>query len=364
MNELPPTGVPGAAREEAEEDRVLDPGRARKLLREAVAGGGLEILAVRGGEIAKRRPGRRLTVRYRVEARFDHAPPHERVIYAKFYSGRKGERVFPALVALSEAAPGRLALPEPLGYSARRKLLVMGGLEGLALDPVLRAEARGATRPEPPVKGAAAALPRVAAAVAAFHALLPSLRGAAGPASEALRRHDAPAEREILVSASRRIETLDLPPRIVGSHREAVDLTCARLTASSAPARATTSVLHRDLHPGQVLLCGRRVGLLDLDEVAEGEPELDVGNFLAHLVLVSLQEDGRPERLDEWTSAFVAAYREQRPLEDDRLDTYAAAALLRLASLERLSRSEVSRMDRTQLARELTLAARRRLQRG
>jgi aminoglycoside phosphotransferase (APT) family kinase protein len=55
--------------------------------------------------------------------------------------------------------------------------------------------------------------------------------------------------------------------------------------------------IHRDFHPGQVLIDGERLYLLDLDLYAAGDPALDVGNFLAHVTEFSLRTFGDPGRL-------------------------------------------------------------------
>ena len=95
-------------------------------------------------------------------------------------------------------------------------------------------------------------------------------------------------------------------------------------------------VLHRDLHAGQVLLRDRRVVLLDLDTLARGEAELDVGNLLADLDLRSLAalRTGR----DPWLGCGTAGYDEvaDRALEPGRLAFYRAAACLRLVCVHRL----------------------------
>ncbi|GAB2616932.1 aminoglycoside phosphotransferase family protein [Kocuria himachalensis] len=54
-------------------------------------------------------------------------------------------------------------------------------------------------------------------------------------------------------------------------------------------ARRTRVVLHRDLHDKQLLFDGARLGLLDFDTAALGEPELDLANLSVHLELRAAQ---------------------------------------------------------------------------
>jgi aminoglycoside phosphotransferase (APT) family kinase protein len=53
---------------------------------------------------------------------------------------------------------------------------------------------------------------------------------------------------------------------------------------------------HRDLHDGQLMRSSRGLGLLDFDLLCMAEPELDPGNFLAHLSLRQLQ---MPHRISD-----------------------------------------------------------------
>jgi len=62
--------------------------------------------------------------------------------------------------------------------------------------------------------------------------------------------------------------------------------------------------IHRDFYPDQVLVDGRRLYLLDFDLYCEGDPGLDVGNFLGHLVEQSLRILGRPDALGDRQKAL------------------------------------------------------------
>jgi len=90
---------------------------------------------------------------------------------------------------------------------------------------------------------------------------------------------------------------------------------------------------HRDFHDGQVLVDGSRVVFLDFDTAALAEAELDVGNFLAHLDLRSLEQSD--VSVDRLAAVFIGAYRSHGgpSLHGGRLDWYHACALLRLASV-------------------------------
>ncbi|MHC5021121.1 MAG: phosphotransferase family protein, partial [Planctomycetota bacterium] len=92
---------------------------------------------------------------------------------------------------------------------------------------------------------------------------------------------------------------------------------------------------HRDYHPGQLLVAPDGVAVLDLDTAAMAEPELDVGNFLAHLDLFEL--DRRLVEAASLGEAFRSAYESRvgRRLRSRRLLWYHAGAVLRLACVYR-----------------------------
>jgi Ser/Thr protein kinase RdoA (MazF antagonist) len=70
---------------------------------------------------------------------------------------------------------------------------------------------------------------------------------------------------------------------------------CGRLGAS-VPRVAPTGI-HRDFYADNVLVDGSRLYLLDFDMYCEGDPGLDIGNFIAHVKEYSLRTWGDPDRL-------------------------------------------------------------------
>ena len=65
---------------------------------------------------------------------------------------------------------------------------------------------------------------------------------------------------------------------------------CDRLGTALPP--PTTCGIHRDFYPAQVLVKNDRLFLLDFDLYCQGDPALDVGNFLGHLREMSLRHLG------------------------------------------------------------------------
>jgi len=97
--------------------------------------------------------------------------------------------------------------------------------------------------------------------------------------------------------------------------------------------------VHRDFYPEQVHDCGGRSTLLDLDDARLGDPALDVGNFLAHLELRSLQFPHLARGCERARPAFLEEYRRRRDGSNgmetlaQRVAFYEAASLLRLSSV-------------------------------
>lgn len=78
--------------------------------------------------------------------------------------------------------------------------------------------------------------------------------------------------------------------------RIATILQAIRTLAERMPANPVTGI-HRDCYADQILVDGERLVWLDLDLHAEGDPALDVGNFIAHLIEHALRFHGNPSLL-------------------------------------------------------------------
>jgi phosphotransferase family enzyme len=86
---------------------------------------------------------------------------------------------------------------------------------------------------------------------------------------------------------------------------------CERLAASLTPNEPRP--VHRDFYPGQVLVHGETITLLDFDLSAWGDPAVDVGNYLAHVTELSLRVAKKPEAFREHEFAFESHYRDCQP---------------------------------------------------
>ena len=106
------------------------------------------------------------------------------------------------------------------------------------------------------------------------------------------------------------------------------------LAARLAGAWECSTVVHRDVYEEQLLVGpDGEIGLIDLDDVALGPAELDLGNLVAHLELLALRT-GR--RVHEAVTAFLAGHAAAAGDPDpDLLDRCRRLTLLRLACIHR-----------------------------
>jgi hypothetical protein len=159
------------------------------------------------------------------------------------------------------------------------------------------------------VDGDIAACRCAGAAIGSWH------RSWLGRAPEPLRPHGADRELAMLSKCAEAVS-----PSLADAVRRAAEGLDEPWTCST--------VVHRDMTDARILM-GERVGLIGLDFAALGPPELDVGNLLAHIDLLSLQL-GRD--LSETCEEIVLGYEGfGDPLDDDLLDRCRRLARLRLA---------------------------------
>jgi len=91
---------------------------------------------------------------------------------------------------------------------------------------------------------------------------------------------------------------------------------------------APRALVHRDFYDKQILIGPDGLTLLDLDTACRGDPEIDLGNFGAQLVLRGLQFE-RPDEFRALEESFLSAYR--RAAAPERVGWYRRTTLLRLA---------------------------------
>ena len=104
--------------------------------------------------------------------------------------------------------------------------------------------------------------------------------------------------------------------------------------------RCVYSMIHADMHPGNVLVDGDRLTVIDFDDAAWGWHAYDIAVALVH------QQDG--PNLAALERAYVAGYRSVRPISDQVLMSVPMFRLVRgLAQIGWYhQRPELNRSDR------------------
>jgi aminoglycoside phosphotransferase (APT) family kinase protein len=95
---------------------------------------------------------------------------------------------------------------------------------------------------------------------------------------------------------------------------------CARLRISGT--------VHADFHLANVLADLDGVTIIDWDQVAHGDPMVDVGRFLGSLRVCALRVAGDPRALADTGESFLETYLRQRPDDVRRARLFESAALL------------------------------------
>jgi len=218
-------------------------------------------------EVVRYRPYRRCTVR------FDGG-------YAKVFADRRGERLVEEakrLWAAAESGELAFAVPCPEHYDPSGRTLWQTRVPGRPVPSEMQGNAL-ATRMGRALASLAEARLEPRRAITPGAALARSAR-----LGRSLARTVPAAEREVE----------ELLARLQGAHAVA--------------ARTPLRPVHGSPHPGQWLDAEERLGLVDFDGLALGEPELDAAAVLAALEF----ED--PERVPvaRLSAAFLAGYRER-----------------------------------------------------
>ena len=228
----------------------------------------------------------------------------------KIWYNRRGERIQTLLHALNQqgfhSSPEAPRLPAPSFYAPEAHTLVYPRISGVPLTQLLKkGQCRSWVRP-------------LAGALFWLHSRV--LNGC--PVRSAQDEIDAISN---LLSG--------LPEEWIGPFESAVENLVAFM-----PLPCNEALLHRDLHDQQLLLgddC--RLVFLDLDDLAWGDPMLDIGNLLAHLHVITHWRR-RPAKLERLRARILRGYAAVagRPVETyaTRAAWYESVALTRLAAIQ------------------------------
>ncbi len=256
---------------------ALDPALAQQCLAHRLPrlAGADGRVCVRGIRVTRYKPGRRCVVEYDVDVERPDASPETVVLVGKVRArrfGKSGYRLLDAFWNGGFRADSRdwISVPEPLGTVPKFRMWLQRKIPGRSATDLLAATGGGALAR------------RIAEAAHKVH------------------RAGVPAARRHTMADELRILRLHLPPAApLGSAwagRIARVLDAAERLGARTPEGPRCGI-HRDFYADQVIVDGDRLFLLDFDLYSEGDPALDIGNFLGHITEQSLRAFGDPETL-------------------------------------------------------------------
>ena len=280
---------------------ALDPERMRPAL--AAALGAPEPLDL-DVHLVRHKPGRRALVRY--DAGFSDGT--RSTVLGKLRA--KGpDRRTPALHAALRSAgldgrgPNRVGVPAPLGSIETPALWLQPFLAGRTLTEALASTDAGAG-PR-----------RAGTALAELH-----------------RTHVATSRTWTMQDELAVLEkALDRAAAALPALRVSIEAIGAAARERTGRLATVANVgIHRDFYPDQVLLGDEVTWLLDLDLYSQGDPAIDLGNFLAHLTELGLRLHHDPDHFAAHGRSFTAGYQSVGgSIDPERVDTLHWVSLAR-----------------------------------
>ncbi len=248
----------------------------------------------------------------------------EATLYGKIYYNDEGHDVSKWMDALWQSGPrrsGQLKMAQALGFDTATKSLWQTGLCGAPLlDVDLEA-------PEffPLIKEAATT-------VAALHTVsIPGLK---------------------IVCLNDLLEQLERVKQLLSQARPASKLTLFplldRLCAQAGYLCSEAShTLHGDLHLNNFFVEDKKVALIDMDNLCQGPPLLDVGSFLAGIFYRGILIDAPRDQIEKMAQVFIQQYKQSVPwaVSQASLRWYTAMMLINERAYRCLTRLKAGRLD-------------------
>lgn len=239
-------------------------------------------------------PFMRATFNYAITSRNVHTNILETEEWiAKTNNFKSPEIVFGNYWAIWKASNGAIPMPKPTGFMFNPPLTFQGKIKGTRLGALVDSPDFGEM------------MERTAHTIAYFHGLKAPLLNTRGFEQEARTFN---RWSDVLVQLSPAIKTrVNRLKQIILSEME------SRLRVE-AP-------IHADFHHTNILVDGVNVQLIDMDEVALGDPCVDIGRFLSSLRIPSLRCFGSFDGLKTKREAFLESYlkKSSRSIRDIRL---------------------------------------------
>jgi aminoglycoside phosphotransferase (APT) family kinase protein len=303
-------------------------------------------------ELRQYKPFKRAVLRITASFAEPRVRPHS--LYAKLFGDDRGARFHAELSALWSAARGArsLRMPEPLGYDAGRRMLLLGEAAGPhhLIDWIKGLENDGALPPDVDFARAERCMAVAADALAELQRSGLRPEGRRSFAGELGRLEK---ERRVLRGPSCRQH-----PELVRAAEELVQ----RLEAL-APLHEELLPAHGGFRHKQTVGDEDSLTVIDWDGLCLADPALDAATFLLRLRQEPLREPGSAPEMERLAETFRREFLARRPeVPPDRLALYEALVLTEgmLRSFRRATRDE----EMPGRIRNLAAAAREALDRA
>ncbi|MCA9187937.1 MAG: aminoglycoside phosphotransferase family protein [Pirellulaceae bacterium] len=266
-------------------EEMLDLSKVRRRWTTGVEGGSCASWrAPDAAALLRHKPGRRCLIEYRW---LDNGRPEPKkpVLLGKVRARGLDLRTYNLQRELSDRYGHRLAaagmtLPKPFGLVPTWNMWLQEKMPGISPWDLLDNDWS-------PILAT-----RIAMAVAALHCL----------PIDCGREHRASHELDILLS-----RLLPMAARSEHKHKIVHILQRCEAIVDAIP-DVPPQLIHRDFYPDQVLVDGPNIVFLDFDLAAMGDGQLDIGNFIAHLIEWNLRR-GKPANASQsFSDALVNAY--------------------------------------------------------
>lgn len=319
---------------------VVDPQAMREALHRAWHPRQVRVRRVRVETLAYT-PGARAALRFEVlSENKDTGLPEVRRLVGKIDAKRLPTRLFASHWALWRKTLGRVSIAPPAGYVAVARLSLQEFLTGTRLSDLAGT-------------GTFVGFVReTARAIARVHALtLPLL------ATRGLDKEMSTIDRWSAVLT-----------RLCPAHAGRLESIRRRMREELAARLRIDATVHGDFHLANVLADEHGVTLIDWDQMAHGDPMVDVGRVLASLRVSSLRLHGTIDGLADIQEGFLHTYLNATHEDERRARLYEAVALLVSAAapfrLQREGWEEGAELMLDEVERTLELSLDRRRVRG
>ncbi len=246
-------------------------------------------------------PDMRATFSYDVTCRSkDTGETSLRSLIGKIHIHKDPSRLFASSWAISQAAKGSLNMPQPVGYLFPYRLFLQEKIEGKRLGNIVDSPLLLEIMKE------------TAKQLAILHRLSIPLVSCRRPQVEAeFVKRWAKLLIEVCPEMAARIENLS-----------------GRITSSLLVRAKMAGTVHGDFQNTNALVNETKVTLIDLDEVALGDPLSDVGRLLSSMRIPALRQFGKLNALKEAQEAFLSAYLRETGEDERRARLFEAGSLI------------------------------------